>query len=289
MPVAEEGRDFAVLMRSFLDRATVLSPITISALIYLARPLLRVHLAHYKRDVRHAPFPEDDPEFVIAGPHPDRLLFIGDVAVSGYGVLLQGMTTASQTARILAQNRRRGCVWKTICATDLTAAHVARMPAFEAADVDVAVIMLGVPDVLLATSLTTWAADLRTIADHIRQQAGQDCGIVFAGIPPMADFRPIPPVARTMLMLQVQRLNRVTQVIASEIDAAYAPFPALRVGEMYVQELFSWKSLHEKWACILAPATAQAMKQRRGAAQRRAELAPTPITPPAPPAPRRAH
>lgn len=164
-------------------------------LLYFARPLLRLHFALYKQDVRRAQFPQDDPEFVIPGPHPDWLVFIGDVAAAGYGVLYHGMTAASQTARLIARDRGRGCLWKTITATDLTAARVARMRTLDAADADAAVIMLGVPDVLLATNATTWAVNLETIVEHIRDQARPNCHIVFAGIPPMAEFRRIPPLA----------------------------------------------------------------------------------------------
>ncbi|MHB1171814.1 MAG: SGNH/GDSL hydrolase family protein [Lacisediminihabitans sp.] len=245
---------------TIFDRTNALSPATIAILLYFARPLLRLHFALYKQDVRQALFPQDDPEFIIAGPDPDRLLFIGDVAVAGYGVLRHGMTAASQTARFIARDRGRGCLWKTIAATDLTAARVARMPTLDATEADAAVIMLGVPDVLLATSLTTWAANLKTIVEHIRDQAGPNCHIVFAGIPPIADFRPIPSLARKMMMLQIQRFNRVTQDTASQMcNASFVRFPEWRVGEMYVQEIFSWKSMHEMWARVLASATSQVM------------------------------
>ena len=151
-------------------------------------------------------------------------------------------------------------MWKTIAATDLTAARVARMPTLDVTEADAAVIILGVPDVLLATSATTWAANLETIVEHIRDQAGPNCHIVFAGIPPMADFRPIPPLARKLMSLQIRRLNRVMQDTSSQIsNASFVPFPECRVGEMYVQERFSWKSMHEIWARVLASATLQSM------------------------------
>jgi hypothetical protein len=134
------------------------------------------------------------------------------------------------------------------------------MPALDAANVDAVVIMLGVPDVLLATSSATWAANLGRIVERIQDQAAPNCRIVLAGIPPMGDFRPIPPLARKMLMLQIHRLNRITHDIASQrSNTSFVPFPDWRVGEMYVQELFSWKLLHEMWARVLASATLQAM------------------------------
>lgn len=246
-------------MRGFFatrDRTAVLSPGTVAVLIRLARPLLRLHLSLYKLEVRRAQFPADTPEPVIPGPDPVRLLFIGDLTVSGYGVLHHGMTIVVKTARFVAENRESGCSWTTIAATDLTAARVAKMSTLDAAHVDVVLVMLGVPDVLLATSATAWGANLEKVVEHLRVHATPNCRFVFAGIPPMGDFRPIPPLARKMLMLQIDRLNCVTDELASRAsDVSFVPFPDWRVGDMYVQDVFSWRSLHEMWARVLAAAT----------------------------------
>jgi hypothetical protein len=228
----------------------------IDVVVFCMRPLLRVQLALYKHDVSSAPFPENELEFIIAGPDPDCLLFIGDVAVTGYGVFDHGMTVVFRTSQFIAKERGRGCRWATIGATDLTVARVARIPELGTADVDVVIIMLGVPDVLLGTSSTRWATNLGTVIDRIHDQSAAGCHIVLAGIPPMGDFRPMPPWVRKLLMLQIHRLNGITQTAASHIpNTSFAPFPDWRVGNMFVEELFSWKALHEMWARVLASAT----------------------------------
>lgn len=224
-------------------------------LLRLARPLLFLNLAHYEREVRRAPFPVDAPERRIAGPDPDRLLFVGDAAVAGYGVLHEGMTTPSRTARLVANARERGCRWETISAADLTVARAARAPGLEATDADVVVIMLGVPDVLLVTRTTHWVKNLRTIVGRVRAEAGSGRRIVFAGIPPIAEFRPLPALARRLMIMQIQRLNGATRVVASETpDATYVPFPAWRAGEQRHEEQICWKSMHKLFARALAPA-----------------------------------
>lgn len=226
-----------------------------SFLLGLSRPLLLLHFVLYKLDVCRAPFPTDIPESSIAGGDPDRLLFIGDVAIAGYGVLHHGMTAASRTARLVARQGERGCRWETIAAADLTAARVARMATLGTVGVDVAVIMLGVPDVLLGTRPSRWAGNLWTIAERLRAEGGVDCHIIFVEIPPMADFRPIPTVARTLLTLQTRRLNQAMRVIASETpNAAYVPCPTWRADERYVAEQISWKTMHEMLARLLAAA-----------------------------------
>ncbi|WP_187270532.1 SGNH/GDSL hydrolase family protein [Lacisediminihabitans profunda] len=253
----------AELVRGFFtagDRPATLSPGVAAVLILLARPVLRLHLALYKLDVRRAQFPVDNPERVIPGPDPVRLMFIGDVTVSGYGVLHQGMTTVAKTARFVAETCGRGCSWTTISANDLTAARVAKMSTLDATPVDVVLVMLGVPDVLLATSTNAWKSNLETILEQLRNHTEPNRRVVFAGIPPMVDFRPVPPLGRKMLRLQIDRLNSVTHELASRApDVSFVPFPDWRVGDMYVQDAFSWKSLHEMWARVLAATTLQAL------------------------------
>jgi hypothetical protein len=59
-----------------------------------------------------------------------------------------------------------------------------------------------------------------------------------------------------MLALQIDRLSCVTQELASRAsDVSFVPFPDWRAGDMYVQDVFSSKSLHEMWARVLAAAT----------------------------------
>ena len=244
--VSQNGESSRTALRAFL----------VDVVMFCVQPLLRMPLALYKQEVNSGPFPADEPELVIAGPDPDHLLFIGDVAVAGYGVMEHGMTVASHTARLISHDRRRGCRWETVGATDLTIAKVARMADLGAADVDVVIIMLGVPDVLLATSSTRWITNLQTVMDRIQHQAAADCRIILAAIPPMGDFRDMPLWVRKLLTLQIQRLNRVTGVAAlHRPNTVFVPFPDLRVGKMFVGDLFSWKALHGIWARVIAAAT----------------------------------
>lgn len=223
-----------------------------------ARPLVLLHFAHYKWDVRGAPFPIDPLERKVAGPTPDRHLFIGDVAMAGYGVLHHGMATPSRTANLICKRRSRGCRWETIAAPDLPAAQVARRERLNATDADAVVIMLGIPDVLLGTPASKWTANLRKITKHITEKAGPDCPIVFAAIPPMTDFRPIPGPARRLLKLQTLRLNlAMRRVAAKRPRGVFVAFPKWRVDEQYVADALSWKAVHKRVARTLAPVIVQ--------------------------------
>jgi hypothetical protein len=225
----------------------------VAALVRVTKPLFRLHLALYEREVARAPFPRDARRTMVDGPDPDRLLFVGSIAVEGFGVLDHDLTCASQTARLVAAGRSRGVTWNEVSSPVLTAAEAARtdLPAEPA---DAAVVLLGICDVLLATGGTSWEASLRRLAVRVRESAGPDCRVVYVGIPPMAEFRPIPPVAARLLTRQIDRLNAVTARVAlTTPGASWVPFPEWRSEGLYHQELLSWATMHRRWGQAIAP------------------------------------
>lgn len=237
--------------------------------VRVAKPLFRLHLGLYRREIARSPFPRGDQRTSIDGPSADRVLFVGCIAVEGFGVLDHDLSTASQTARLVAATTGRGVDWQRHSNPTMTAASAAvDLPA---APADVAVVMLGISDVLLATSGTAWETGLRRLARRIRATAGDDCRIVFVGIPPMAEFRPIPPVAKRLLTRQTTRLNALTARVAlTTPGASWLPFPEWRSEGLYHQELLSWSTMHRRWAQAIAPAVAASLATRASSSRARA-------------------
>jgi len=231
----------------------------IAAVVRATKPLFRLHLALYRRELARAPFPRDARRTVTDGPDPDRLLFVGSIAVEGFGVLDHDLTCASQTARLVGASRGRGVTWREVSAPVLTAAEAARIDLPDE-PADAAVVLLGICDVLLATEGASWEADLRRLADRVRETAGPDCRIVYVGIPPMAEFRPIPPVAKRLLTTQIERLNALTARVALTLPgASWVPFPEWCSEGMYHQELLSWATMHRRWGQAIAPAVVSSL------------------------------
>ncbi len=230
-------------------------------LLALVRPILRAHLAQYRRDVLTAPFPSDEPMTAIEGASPRRLLFMGDVGAGGYGVLRHGMAVPARAASAIAGETSAGVRWQTIASPDLTAAGAASAAAaLELSELDAAILMLGVPDVLLATSGENWNADLTRAIAAIRENAGRECPVILAGIPPISDFRPVPEPARAILDKQALALDRASARLAAAIPGvSFVPFPDLRLGRALVEESISWPDLHRIWADVLARATVAAL------------------------------
>ncbi|GAA4673684.1 SGNH/GDSL hydrolase family protein [Frondihabitans cladoniiphilus] len=224
-------------------------------LLTLGRPLLRISLFLYLREVRDGVYPRDLPVRTLAGSRTLTLLFFGDITVSGHGVLSYGLTVEARTSDFVAAATDRGVHWDVVSAADLTMAQVAGRSTLDAQGVDVVLLLMGIPDVLLITRSEQWARDLRCVVAAVKREAGEDARVVVAGIPPMSDFRPIPSPLRGLIDKQVHRLNEASRAVAESDDSVvYLPFPIERVSEMYIQQQFSWRTMHALWARSLADA-----------------------------------
>lgn len=227
------------------------------AILRAARPLLRIHLLHYTRDVAGAPFPTDLPERQIEGGHVSRLLFIGDVALAGYGVLMHRMAVSYQAATRVRSRLGRGIRWEVVARPDLTALSAAST---DYPSTDVAIIMLGIPDVLLATTPTQWTERIGALIDRIRVGSRPDTPVILAAMPPMADFRPMPHLVARLLNLQTRQLNSASHRLAGAVPAVtFLPFPDLPRNRRYVEEDFSWPDLHATWSTVIARAVTAAL------------------------------
>lgn len=219
---------------------------------------LRLHFRLYRRAVSRGLFPQDARVQSIAGPRPERVLFVGDVAVAGYGVLRHGMGAAPQTAARIAARTGRGMSWSAMTAFDLTARKVATLPCEGTYDIDRVFFMLGIPDVLLGTTSEDWSASIRTVLNRARSAFSDDVQVVFAAIPPMENFRPMPPVARMILCRQVRRLNAAAAVILAHDNPSgtnvFVPAPDWGTKDGPIESRFSWRDLHQQWAQGLADA-----------------------------------
>ncbi|MGV8897540.1 MAG: SGNH/GDSL hydrolase family protein [Rhodoglobus sp.] len=224
------------------------------------QPLLQAAMLEYKRDVAQAVFPTDDPDFLIEGPDELRVLFIGDVAAMGYGVLRQGMTVCARVAESLSRELQRGVRWEKMAAPDLTIDRAAKRLSATPVDVDLLVILAGVPDVLLMATPDAWAASLEQLMLDLRLQHPH-ARVIVTGLPPVQDFKPIPPRLHRMLADRVDILDAASwRVARSDPRLQYVAFPATAPGELKVLDQLSWATLHGTWARAIVPAAVLALE-----------------------------
>jgi hypothetical protein len=218
------------------------------AALRLLRPFLKMNMVAYRAEVANSLFPAGTPEGEVVAPDSRRMLFVGDIAASGYGVLNHGLAVVAQTARSVAREWNSGCSWSTITDAELTMSRAAAQLTTVETDVDVVVIILGPPDVLLGTTAAEWSAKLRQLIATVRQGANPECAVVVAAIPPMYRFRAMPRFVQRILALQIHRLNRSSlQVVDSLPGVSYSPFPSLDTCTKFVHDNLNWRTVHALW------------------------------------------
>ena len=232
-------------------------------IVRLFRPLLKMNMMAYRIEMSNALFPAGPPEGEVDAPEPSRILFVGDAAVAGYGVLNHGLAVVSQTARYVAREHNTGCSWTAITDTELTMSRASTAVAAVTTDVDVVVVILGPPDVLLGTTAREWSTHLRKLISAVRQGPDPECPVVVAAIPPMYRLNPMPRFVQRILALQIHRLNRSSlQVADSFSGVTYSPFPRLEKRTEFVQDGFNWPRQHSRWGKQLGSTTALALSSR---------------------------
>lgn len=215
----------------------------------------------YRLDVAQALFPTGPVDGEVAGPTPIRLLFLGDSAASGYGVLNHGLALVSQSARYVAREHGIGCSWTAITDTELTAARAAAELGKATLDVDGVIVIVGPPDILRGTTSKEWSASFLDIVDTVQQGPRPECPVIFAAIPPMHRFQRMPNFAKRILRVQVRRLNQVTLALSnSHTGVSYSPFPRLNAFGGVIPATFTWSTIHSMWGRQLGATIADAVR-----------------------------
>lgn len=253
-------RSFSAIGR---PRRENISRLIAGVMIRSLRPILNLSMVAYRRDVADSLFPSGTADGDVSGSTPVRLLFVGDSAVSGYGVLNHGLAVVSQSARYVAREFTIGCTWTAIARPELTAEGVATELSKASLDVDVVVIIVGSADVLLGTRTSEWHTSLERAVEIVRQGPRPDSAIVFAAVPPLNRFRRLPNIIKRLFTLQVLRLNQTTfEFVNSSDRVSYSPFPRLDAFGSFIQDVYSWRSIHSHWGKRLGATIARALEPR---------------------------
>ena len=228
---------------------------TAATLLTLARPYLALHLGVLGLKIRTAPFPRDEAAATLPGPSAARLLVVGDLAASGYGVLLHGMAFPAQLAGAWSSRTGRGCTWQTVADPLLTVRRAAHHPGLGSAalGVDAVVVALGVPDVLRLTSSADVVAAVGRLVARVRAAAGRDAPVLVAGLPPMTRFQPLTPAATRVIGSQLRRVDAALQRAAAQHEGVeFVPFPPWDLAGSTLRRAFSFRAMHRGWALAVA-------------------------------------
>lgn len=121
---------------------------------------------------------------------PLRLVVVGESTAAGCGADSHEEAFAGAFARALWRRRGRPVAWKVLGRHGATIRRVRhRMITELSGRADVAVLLIGVNDVLARTPLPRWRDDLAAVLDVLAARAER---VVVAGIPPFESFPSLP-------------------------------------------------------------------------------------------------
>jgi lysophospholipase L1-like esterase len=170
-----------------------------------------------------------------------RLLVLGESPVAGCGIEHQRDALAAHVARELARQRQASVDWHAVGRIGISARGAAQELEAEVRAIpraDVAVVALGVNDVLQQTSARRFSVDLAGVIAMIRRHHG-DVPVVLAGVPPVGRFPALPQPLRALLGWRASWLDRAARRLAAPDVAYVATRPAVDS-----RELFAWDGFH---------------------------------------------
>lgn len=147
------------------------------------------------------------------GP-PVRLLVVGESTAAGCGADTHDGAFTGAFARVLEEQRGRQVRWAVYGESGVRIRrlrhHVLPNVTEEA---DVAVLLIGVNDVVARTPVAQWREDLAAVLDDLRGQADT---VIMAGIPRFESFPALPSALRGYLAERGRALDGAARALCAE-------------------------------------------------------------------------
>ncbi|MBC7715450.1 MAG: SGNH/GDSL hydrolase family protein [Pseudorhodobacter sp.] len=153
-----------------------------------------------------------------------RVLIVGDSSAAGVGVATQRQAFSGYLTRALAKKMSRRVRWNLVARSGISSAQALAMVQQAApAVVDVAVVLLGVNDVIEQLPSRHAVAHREQLADWLISQRGAR-HVMFSPLPPMGEFPVLRPPLRWIVRADAQRHDRaLAQWAATRSDVWHVP------------------------------------------------------------------
>lgn len=162
------------------------------------------------------------------------LLIVGDSSAAGVGAATQDEALAGPLTRTLAAEARRRVGWQLVARSGVSAAQaVELLDARPLVRAEVAVAVLGVNDVIEQTPPYRALLARDALVARLRERCGVR-HVVFAALPPMAQFPLLPNPLRAVVGRDARRLDAaVAAWAARRSDVSHCPI-AIRLGREHM-------------------------------------------------------
>lgn len=196
---------------------------------------------------------------------PVRLLLFGESTVAGVGAPDHEQGLAGHTARVLARFIDRPVRWRAHGRRGVTAqaARNALLPTLPKAPFHIAIIALGVNDVVQLHSPARWRRDVGQLIADVRARTDHP-PVLLAGVPPIGQFPALPEPLRTVLGWRGQLLDEAGRHLAAEtqtITHVPAPLPE-KPGAFSSDGFHPAPAGYALWGQHLGRAAAKSVQER---------------------------
>lgn len=155
----------------------------------------------------------------IGEGRPLKLHAVGDSIIAGVGASDYSRALIGRTAEVLSVRLERTVIWSArgrigARSADLLAELIGLM---EPGPADVILVSVGVNDVTGLCTTTTWARNLTSIVERLRERS-PEAVIAFTGLPPLSGFPLLPQPLRAVIGLRGRTFDQVAREVVSRHD-----------------------------------------------------------------------
>ncbi|MEM7764226.1 MAG: SGNH/GDSL hydrolase family protein [Pseudomonadota bacterium] len=210
------------------------SPLTFWAQLVALSPIVLAQGAYLKRKApRMAPVLDNADRGEEQGSDtaaPLELVVVGESTAVGVGCQHRDEGMPVQLARAISRQRRVDVQWQVIGGNGLRARDIERLLQSQSdapqTERKLAVVLLGVNDVVGLTSVKAWRESLIAIRQQLRRRGAKV--VCLAPVPPMDGFTLLPQPLRRLLGLRARMLDAARHDVARvypDVVAAETEFP----------------------------------------------------------------
>lgn len=196
-------------------------------------PFVWTQSQRVRKDLPRVPEASGPCTGTVGGPGlPLRLLVVGESTVAGVGAPDHAQGLTGQVARTFADATGRPVHWRAHGQRGVTAqaAHDGLLPTLPRAPYHIAVVALGVNDVMRLHGPAQWRRDLGQFVADLRARTDHP-PVVLAGLPPIGRFPALPEPLRIVLAWRGRLLDQAMRNFAAStrtITHVAAPTPRQR-------------------------------------------------------------
>jgi lysophospholipase L1-like esterase len=220
-------------------------------------PLLLWQAQRVRRTTPRLPVAGGDRIGEVGHGPPLRLLVIGESTAAGVGAAHHGEALAGELAARLATKLGRRTRWHALGENGATARRALRLLESASDAADLAVVALGVNDVLEQTRAARWANDVAALIVALQTRIGAR-EVILLEVPPLARFPALPRPLRYVLGRDARRLDAALARVAARLDASERRVRHYRFAFDGAREFFAADGFHPSargyahWAELIA-------------------------------------